>query len=253
MELNKLNSYIFRRKRARQVGFPLKPYQLGSTKDFMAILPEKYCLNGKTVPIRLPDEHCIRYAYMEVVIEDAYGLQQFPHNVKTILDIGANVGIFSLAAREAFPEAVIHAYEPNPGLEPFLKNQSEVAGFTYFLEAVQRESGFVHLSFTERSLETTSTPDASGDIPATAFRKTVERIGGQVDFVKLDCEGAEWEILEDREAWQSVRYVSLEYHRFHGQTDQDAVDLVRSCGFEIQKHTILPYDGGLGIIQAVRQ
>ncbi|GAB4456929.1 MAG: hypothetical protein OHK0029_15730 [Armatimonadaceae bacterium] len=218
----------------------------------MSVLPTVYRLQNKTVPIQLPDETCIRQAFIEVVIEDAYGLQSFPKPVKTVLDIGANCGIFALAAREAFPTSTIHSYEPNPALEPYLKHQSSQATFSYFMEAVQKEQGFVNLSVTGKSLETRSEVAESGNVPAVAFRTTVERIGGSVDFVKMDCEGAEWEILEDREAWQNVQYVALEYHRFQGQTDQDALDKVLACGFSIEKHIVLPYDGGLGIIHAQR-
>ena len=36
-------------------------------------------------------------------------------------------------ARNTYPDAIIHAYEPNPNMKQFLEHQSEIGGFTYFL------------------------------------------------------------------------------------------------------------------------
>ena len=45
----------------------------------------------------------------------------------TIVDVGANVGVFSVAAMEFFPGAKIEAFEPVPGCrEAFLRNVSRV-------------------------------------------------------------------------------------------------------------------------------
>jgi FkbM family methyltransferase len=35
-------------------------------------------------------------------------------NIKTVIDVGANIGQFALMARRVFPEAVIHSFEPMP-------------------------------------------------------------------------------------------------------------------------------------------
>jgi hypothetical protein len=40
----------------------------------------------------------------------------------------------------------------------------------------------------------------------------VERLGGSVDLLKLDCEGAEWEIFDDLEPFKAVGMVRMEYH-----------------------------------------
>ena len=56
--------------------------------------------------------------FHEVIEEDSYGLRKFlldskaPESIKTIVDIGANVGFFSLSARVLFPRARIVAIEP---------------------------------------------------------------------------------------------------------------------------------------------
>jgi hypothetical protein len=51
--------------------------------------------------------------------------------------------------------------------------------------------------------------------------------------VKMDCEGAEWEMLEDHESWRQVDYLTMEYHLASGQ-GHDAIGVtLRSVGFAI--------------------
>jgi len=35
---------------------------------------------------------------------------------------------------------------------------------------------------------------------------------GDIDLLKLDCEGAEWDIFECKDAWRAVRALTMEYH-----------------------------------------
>jgi methyltransferase FkbM-like protein len=44
-----------------------------------------------------------------------------------------------------------------------------------------------------------------------SFARAVAKLG-IVDVLKLDCEGAEWQIFEDRKTWKSVQRVAMEYH-----------------------------------------
>ncbi|MGB8687305.1 MAG: FkbM family methyltransferase [Microcoleus sp.] len=122
-----------------------------------------------------------------------------------IIDVGANVGLFSIAARNRFTQAIIHAYEPNPNLESYLKHQSEIANFEYFMEAVGVQDGKVTLDIREVSGKTRSTVSESGDIPMVSLKRAIERIGGRVDLAKVDCEGAEWLLFEDTDTWQLVQ------------------------------------------------
>lgn len=53
--------------------------------------------------------------FKEIFMSESY-VKHFPdlNGVRTVIDVGANVGFFSLFAALRFPEAVIHAYEPLP-------------------------------------------------------------------------------------------------------------------------------------------
>ena len=58
-------------------------------------------------------------------------------------------------------------------------------------------------------------------------------MAGEVDLVKLDCEGAEWEILEDDAAWRSVRNLAMEFHLWAGYTVEELRSRITQLGFRI--------------------
>jgi len=226
MKSNRITVFVQKRLRARRVGVTL-----WRSEDFS--LPNSILLNGKQVPVQFPDERGVKVAFAELIFGDCYGLEKVKIPATTVLDIGANVGIFAVAARKAFPDAVIHSYEPNPHLEKYLKVQAKAADSRYFMEAVETEDCHVNLEVHEESVLTTSTLDENSTIPAIAFRKAVGRLGGSVDFAKIDCEGAEWRLWQDHAAWQNVKRLSAEYHLHSGHTHDEAHAVVTGLGFQI--------------------
>lgn len=206
------------------------------------------------MPLVLPSEPGIRTAFVELLLDDCYGLRPLAKRVEMqairILDIGANVGLFGVAARAHFPEATIHCYEPNATLERFLKSQARVAGFEYFLEAVGRDAGRATLLLdATESVQTSSFRDAEGSTPVVAFRTALDRLGSTVDLVKMDCEGAEWEILEDVPSWRRVRFLTLEYHLGPRDDHQRIVSTLNNVGFVVDRQITA---SGFGLVHARR-
>lgn len=230
MLLNRLRVLARRRYAARHLAVPF-----GRAGSFA--LPEAIRLEGSEVPLLLPAEHGVKIAFIELLLDDCYQLRRLARRgerITRIIDVGANVGLFGLAARIAFPEATIHAYEPNNALERYLSHQCRNARVACFFEAVGREPGRVCLDVNEaESVHTTSRQDLAGTIPQIAFRTAVTRIGGSVDLLKMDCEGAEWEMLEDPASWRSVRYVSMEYHLRPGLGHDAVGKALGRCGFRV--------------------
>ena len=154
----------------------------------------------------------------------------------TIVDIGAHVGIFALAARLRFPHAQVHAYEPNPHLEEYLKLQAHESGFRYSMYAVGAHRGRVSLDYHVDSVRTRSRPDESGDIVQIGLDEIVKAAGGTIDFLKLDCEGAEWRLFEDHASWKHVNNLGMEYHLWPDHSHEEAAQVIRALGLSIVKH-----------------
>jgi len=224
---NTIRRGLVRRARAKELGVSF--FRSPSFKT-----PESILMKGMRVPLLFPEEKGIRFAFIDIFLDDVYGLRNATGQYTSILDVGANVGFFTLYARIRFPNSVIHSYEPNIQLARFLNHQASLAKARVFLEAVGEENGMINLIPGRESLQTRSVLDARGKIPQIAFAEAVRRIGGKADLVKLDCEGAEWSILRDRKAWENVGHLAMEYHLFEPHQRHDEISrMVETAGFQI--------------------
>jgi FkbM family methyltransferase len=137
-----------------------------------------------------------------------------PRNLGTVLDIGANVGFFAILARHYFPTATIHCYEPAPAIFSILKRHTEDLRVSVHQAGVSNNDGSASLVSQDQgpSLYNKLVLDTGGAIQLIAFKNAIDRLGETVDLLKLDCEGGEWSILEDRESLRRVKHIAMEYH-----------------------------------------
>lgn len=121
--------------------------------------------------------------------------------VRTVLDLGANVGISVRYLLARFPDARVIAVEPDPRLVPRLRaNVDGLPGVAVHAAAVAPRAGTATFFSTPDGWSSSLTP-AAGGRPVTVECMTVEEILGaagleRVDLVKLDIEGGEWPLLE---------------------------------------------------------
>ncbi len=236
-----------RKKKASELGF-----KFNRAASFR--VPSEIKIGNQRKRLFFPDEDGVKVAFVDLLLDDCYGcdlLARRREKIDTVLDIGGNVGIFGVAARIAFPGAVIHSYEPNPKIEKYLSYQAKSVNFTYFMEAVGSENGMVSLDFPGDSVQTRSRKDINGKIPQISFSKAIKRIGGHVDLLKMDCEGAEWEIFEETESWKRVNNLTMEYHLFEsGATEQKLLEKVEDLGFDVSQFSPA---GDFGLLFARRK
>jgi len=228
---NAIKKTYIRYKRAKEFGFLF--WRRPSFK-----IPKQIELNNKTLALKIPAaEKGIKYAFLDIFLDDVYCLRQLAsENCRTILDVGANVGFFCLGARNIFPESRICAYEPNKGLANYLDHQIEISNSEVFYEAIGSVEKMISLEFGEDSVHTRAldTNNNEGNIPQVAFSKVLERMGGHIDLVKMDCEGGEWEILTDTESWKNVDRLTMEYHLFDDHNDHsDILEALERINFEV--------------------
>jgi len=144
---------------------------------------------------------------------------------KLVLDLGGNLGLFSLLAASQSPDVVVHAYEPGPpNYRLFEMNRlaNHPLGERIHLhrEAVAGEARKTTWFFDEENpggsslYGTAATKAPAFEVTIAAFRDVVAAIGAPIALVKIDIEGAEFELLEKTppETWQNIRAVSLELH-----------------------------------------
>ena len=127
----------------------------------------------------------------------------------TVIDIGANVGLFSLVAADAFPAAQVHAYEPSPETFAALSANAEpcprIAVYNLAIsdkpgEMTFRPGGPVNRDRSSGAhfVNDPARFDASFDItvPTTTLNAEAARLGldGRM-LVKIDVEGFEYDVF----------------------------------------------------------
>jgi FkbM family methyltransferase len=146
-----------------------------------------------------------------------------------VVDVGAHIGAFALRAAMFAPGVRVCAYEPSPANYRLLKRNIELNGLGGRIVASQSAVGgsrgrrrlyFDSMSAAGDSLCTPS-PAGNGfaEVDCVALndvfdQKGIERCG----FLKMDCEGAEYEILAQTpdKYLRKVERISLEYHSIRG-------------------------------------
>jgi FkbM family methyltransferase len=142
---------------------------------------------------------------------------------ETIVDIGANIGAFTLDCAVRFPAARIDAYEPNPRafrmLEANIAANNLEGRVRAHAEAVGRSCGVLELWGSGSTITASAYPRATDTVdvptvcPMVDLRTALARTGGRAGVVKLDAEGAEADIIEGgRSVLRSVAQFVGEYH-----------------------------------------
>jgi FkbM family methyltransferase len=147
-----------------------------------------------------------------------------PEEVKTVLDIGANVGATALYFSQIFPNARIYAFEPAPDnfkvLERNIANSPRIRSFNFALGAkdatLELFASDNPINFGGYSLH------AAGSDTSRRIRTPVRNVASvlaelsleKIDVVKIDTEGAEWDILTafPENVLQTAKYITGELH-----------------------------------------
>lgn len=205
-------------------------------------LPSSVKIGSKFHTINLPQFPGINELFRDIILDDEYFLKTLLNQqIKTIADIGANVGVFAIAARIAFPHAKIHCYEPNVYNTSYLEHQSKSLDLKIFNEAVSNIDGSCSLS--KSTIHDTSariTYLEHGEIRLTSLDTLLNRFDSQeIDLLKLDCEGCEFEILKDATNLRKCKFITFEYHIVQDKQLESLKKLLSNAGFnviQINKH-----------------
>jgi FkbM family methyltransferase len=182
-----------------------------------------------------------------------------PEDVHAIVDIGAHIGLFSLFASWCFPHATIYAYEPAPAnFQVLAENvrRNPAARIKAFPLAVTREraEAVLHLMQETGCHSLLASADSFNHVPVqTVDLETVIANSGnsRIDFLKMDCEGAEYEILQDKSQLLSdrVRHLAMEYHETDDHKVAELESLLKAADFDWQLYPQPEWRTGILIAQ----
>jgi len=211
------------------------------------------------------DESVFREIFLDrdyMVLDDIIG-----ESSDAILDIGAHIGLFSMYARGINDNVKIFAYEPAPDNFSVMKEhfkENHIDGVFVKNVAVTGKDGDAVLLLSEDShnhsilrffQNVTKEVKVQTSSMARIFDRDLSRQGiNRCDLVKMDCEGAEFEILPSigPEVFKKIGSFYIEYHEYLPENKRtDLVKILQSNGFKTRV-VESRYDKKFGFILAYR-
>jgi FkbM family methyltransferase len=173
-------------------------------------------LYGNT--IYFPDGYWYLYSINELFNEKVYWFNS-ANPKPLIIDCGANIGLSVIYFKKLFPIAKIIAFEPDKKIFEMLEKNIQAFNFND-VELINRA---VWTSEGELTFIAEGTLGGKVDLEPSETAKNIIKVksvrlkdflNSKIDFLKIDIEGAEYEVLLD--AKESLRNVQSLFFEFHG-------------------------------------
>jgi FkbM family methyltransferase len=206
---------------------------------------------------------------VETILNDEYRLRKVDiSNYKTILDIGAHIGTFSLQTAANLKKAKIYCYEALPENYNLLKYNvalNKLKNIFCFNLAVCNSEGQVNFFVSEsnRGGHSLYSNDSCKQIKVKTT--TLEKIFKSnnietIDLLKMDCEGAEYDILLNTplKYLKKIKSIVMEQHMTPSilqRYDPKSIERkLKQAGFKIKilKRIFYPGEGRFLLIYASR-
>lgn len=174
----------------------------------------------------------------------------------TIVDVGAGIGDFSIYAAHSNPQTKVFAFEPFPESYHLLERNIALKGIENvfpFQAAIWSQAGVLHLDnvrgeplqITSKEIHSAINDKSVIKVRALTLSQVFEAYAiDKLDLLKLDCEGAEYEILSgaSSEVFNKIKRIIMEYHDIDGHHHDHLVSLLERHGYRVYCHDNFVHD-----------
>jgi FkbM family methyltransferase len=194
--------------------------------------PMQFVTKGNPQTFLVPST-ALYLVFKEIFVSDFYDIDKMVKSLSanpTIIDIGANAGYFNIMLFSRISNAQVFAYEPIPSnYELFKKNISLNPGLANQIHLFNKAVTGTPTDFVELYMEAESDNSVIASIyadfddqnkhtikvPAISIEQIInENKLGQIDLIKVDCEGSEYPILYamPEPFWPKIKMLTIEVH-----------------------------------------
>ncbi|KAF5308403.1 hypothetical protein FQR65_LT18160 [Abscondita terminalis] len=192
-------------------------------------------INFLSFKIDVPDLLSFVWQFHELYVEEIYKFESLKAQ-PVIIDCGANIGLSCMYFKSIFPKALIKAFEADPQIAMLLKNNLQRNNFSD-IEVINK-AVWIHndgVKFIQDGADGgfLNAIGNSIEIPSLSLKNYLKNFV-IIDLLKIDIEGAEYEVLKDcNEELSRVENIFIEYHSF-SNTEQylsEILDILEVNGF----------------------
>ena len=235
-------------------------YNSVGTYELENVDTEKYLKDYSKI---MPFDNAIALPLYEIFIDEIYS-QNLCSVTKgdIVVDIGASAGFFSTYAHYRGCQ-ICYAFEPISYVYNAAKEQlKNIPNLILEHKAVDNFTGKANFFIPKEdtigaslydSSKKYNRPQSTEICDVISFMDIVKEKGlVKIDYLKLDCEGSEYNIIEsipDDYLKNNIKKIAMEYHNNTGQLKK-TLDKLESLGFEIDFRRGSKIDDDLGIVCA---
>lgn len=193
--------------------------------------------------VAFPDYGAFCHLWREIFVREYYYFRSSGPRPR-ILDVGSNIGMSVCYFKLLYPEAQIVCFEPDPMAFRWLQKNVERNRFTgvelhnVALASDEGNSRFYQEAASEASGLNSLRPEM---LPGKRLEVEVETkklssfLGSEAALLKIDAEGAEYEILKEAQSkLMLAQNIFLEMHQIEGRTNDplhSVLEILDGCQF----------------------
>ena len=177
--------------------------------------PIKFSVKGRQMKMRFPTYKAL---YKSIFIDQEYAFYIKATNPR-ILDLGANVGMSILYFKTLYPNSTVTAFEADPEIFEFLKENIELnqlTGIELYNQAAWISDGkleFIQDGLGGSALSSDNLASSQNYIFVPTIDLKVFLEDKEFDIAKIDIEGAEIELIPHIiDSFKVAKIVVFEYH-----------------------------------------
>lgn len=188
--------------------------------------------------IRIVDIASFLFMKKEIFEQEIYKFNSISDE-PYIIDCGANIGLSIIYFKQLFPKAVVIGFEPDDKIFNVLQHNLE-AYHVFNVELIKKAC------WNEETTLQFYSEGADGGRFAREFdqQNIIEvqtlslknYLNRKVDFLKIDIEGAETEVMEDiKDLLDNVERIFVEFHSFVGKEQMlpEILNILKRAGFRL--------------------
>lgn len=179
----------------------------------------------------------------EIWIDRSYTPRDFEIDKEdTIVDIGAHIGVFSIFASQSASKGTVYAIEPIRENFEILKDNIELNRIKNIIPveiAISDKTGNKEIFLGDTGMHSFYFDRGNNKISTRtiSFKDFVEQNEiSKIDLLKMDCEGAEYEILFGcpEDILKLIRRITLEYHNIDDARNALSIkEFLEKRGFKV--------------------
>lgn len=163
-------------------------------------------------------------AVYEEVQSDVYSIRKYVKGPMLVVDVGAYTGIFCRFVLSVAPDARLICLEPMPSNYAVLEENTHHLPQVTRLNAAMAGKNLSSITLYDFGLESSACHSVfklgevqaqAVEVPAMSLDQLVESQGiSQIDFLKLDCQGSEFDIIASLSPaiQNNILYLGMEVH-----------------------------------------